>query len=178
MAVGACRRLRHVASIAANFEEPTTRKFQSVVVARTQEGLSIHEIGEWAEGACGYGPWVACTRDHLITAVRFLIVQRRLADLREEAPEVDTASVEQQARTIRTSLGRIKTVKTKLTAIDACSGSIGEDADRLREEVRTALSSIEAALRVGCSEKTRGGRYEASFGSSPVELGDTKYSAS
>jgi len=125
MAVGACRRLRHVASIAANFEEPTTRKFQSVVVARTQEGLSIHEIGEWAEGACGYGPWVACTRDHLITAVRFLIVQRRLADLREEAPEVDTASVEQQARTIRTSLGRIKTVKTKLTAIDACSGSIG-----------------------------------------------------
>jgi len=54
---------------------------------------------------------VACTGDQLLTAVRFLIVQRRLADLREVAPEVDAATVEQQARTIRTSLGRIKTVK-------------------------------------------------------------------
>ena len=124
-----------------------------IFVSRTQEGLSLREIGEWAEGACGYGPWVACTRDHLITAMRFLIVQRRLADLREEAPEVDTASVEQQVRTIRTSLGRIKTVKTKLSEIDACTGSIAEEADRLREEVRTALSTIEDALRVGCSKK-------------------------
>jgi hypothetical protein len=95
----------------------------------------------------------ACTGGHLITAVRFLIAQRRLADFREEAPEVDTASVEQQAGTIRTSLGRIKTVKSKLTEIDACSANIGEGADRLRAEVRTALSSIEAALRVGCSKK-------------------------
>jgi hypothetical protein len=44
-------------------------------------------------------------------------------------------------------------VKTKLSEIDACSGSIGEEADRLREEVRTALSTIEDALRVGCSKK-------------------------
>ena len=54
---------------------------------------------------------MACTGDQLLTAVRFLIVQRRLADLREVAPEVDAATVEQQARTIRTSLGRINTVK-------------------------------------------------------------------
>ena len=53
-----------------------------VYLSRTQDGLSLREIGEWAEGLCDYGPWVACTQQHLITAIRFLIVQRRLAALR------------------------------------------------------------------------------------------------
>jgi len=53
-----------------------------IYVSRTLDGLSAREIGEWAEGVCDYGPWVACTQQHLTTAVRFLIVQRRLAALR------------------------------------------------------------------------------------------------
>jgi hypothetical protein len=90
---------------------------------------------------------VACTQQHLITAVRFLIVQRRLATLRATAPEVDPASIEQQVKTIRTALGRIRTIKTKLTELGACSNVIDEQADHLREEIKEALSSIEDSMR-------------------------------
>lgn len=118
-----------------------------VYLSRTQDGLSLREIGEWAEGLCEYGPWVACTQQHLITAIRFLIVQRRLAALRVEAIELDSASIEQQVKTIRTSLGRIRTIKTKLTELGDCSDVIGAQADQLREEIKEAITSIEDALR-------------------------------
>lgn len=118
-----------------------------IYLSRTQDGLSLREIGEWAEGTSDRGLWVACTQPHLITAVRFLIVQRRLATLRAAAPEVDSASIEQQVKAIRTSLGRIRTIKTKLTELGACSDVIDEQADHLREEIKEALSSIEDSIR-------------------------------
>src|SRR5260370_30518681 len=97
-------------------------------VSRTLGGLSAREIGEWAEGACDYGPWVACTRQHLTTAVRFLIVQRRLASLRAVSPEVDSTSIEQQVEAIRTALGRIRTIKTKVTELAGWAEGINEQA--------------------------------------------------
>jgi tetrahydromethanopterin S-methyltransferase subunit B len=118
-----------------------------IYLSRTQDGLSLREIGEWAEGISDRGLWVACTQQHLITAVRFLIVQRRLATLRAAAPEVDSASIEQQVKAIRTALGRIRTIKTKLTELGACSDVIDEQADHLREEIKEALSSIEDSMR-------------------------------
>jgi hypothetical protein len=118
-----------------------------IFLSRTQDGLSLREIGEWGEGASDYGPWVACTQPHLITAVRFLIVQRRLAMLRAAAPEVDSASIEQQVKTIRTALGRVRTIKTKLTELGTCSDVIDEQADHLRDEIKEALSSIEDSMR-------------------------------
>ena len=124
-----------------------------VYLSRTQDGLSLREIGEWAEGACDQGPWVACTHQHLITAIRFLIVQRRLAALRSSAPEVDSASIEAQVKAIRTALGRIRTIKTKLTELGGCSTVIDEQADQLREEVKEAISVIEDAMRVANQKK-------------------------
>lgn len=118
-----------------------------IYLSRTQDGLSLREIGEWAEGVSDRGLWVACTQQHLITAVRFLIVQRRLATLRAAAPEVDSSSIEQQVKAIRTALGRIRTIKTKLTELGACSDVIDEQADHLREEIKEALSSIEDSMR-------------------------------
>jgi hypothetical protein len=118
-----------------------------IYLSRTQDGLSLREIGEWAEGTCDRGLWVACTQQHLITAVRFLIVQRRLAALRAAAPEVDSASIEQQVKAIRTALGRIRTIKTKLTELGACSDVIDEQADHLRQEIKEAISSIEDSMR-------------------------------
>ena len=96
-----------------------------------------------------YGPWVACTHQHLVTAVRFLIVQRRLAMLRAAAPEVDSTSIEQQLKVIRTALARIRTMKTKLTELGSCTHAIDEQADHLTGEIKEALSSIEDSLRAG-----------------------------
>lgn len=118
-----------------------------IYLSRTQDGLSLREIGEWAEGSCDQGPWVACTQQHLITAVRFLIVQHRLATLRAAAPEVDSASIEQQITVIRTALGRIRTIKTKLTELGTCSEVINEQAEHLREEIKGALVSIDDSIR-------------------------------
>lgn len=124
-----------------------------IYLSRTQDGLSLREIGEWAEGSCDQGPWVACTQQHLITAVRFLIVQRRLAALRMSAPEVDSASIEQQVKVIRTALGRIRTIKTKVTELGTCSEVINEQAEHLREEIKRALASIDDCMRNASPKK-------------------------
>lgn len=124
-----------------------------IYLSRTQDGLSLREIGEWAEGSCDQGPWVACTQQHLITAVRFLIVQRRLAALRMSAPEVDSASIEQQVKVIRTALGRIRTIKTKVTELGTCSEVINEQAEHLREEIKGALVSIDDSMRNASPKK-------------------------
>lgn len=104
-------------------------------------------------GACDYGPWVACIKQHLTTAVRFLIVQRRLASLRAVSPEVDSASIEQQVEAIRTALGRIRTIKTKVTELGGCTEVINDQASQLREEIKEALACIEDSIRSAQKEK-------------------------
>jgi hypothetical protein len=125
-----------------------------IYLSRTQDGLSLREIGEWGEGTSDRGPWVACTHQHLITAVRFVIVQRRLAALRIAAPEVDSASIEQQVKVIRTALGRIRTIKTKLTELGTCADVINEQAESLRDEIKEALVSIDDSMRSASDKKT------------------------
>jgi hypothetical protein len=89
------------------------------------------------------------TRAHLITAIRFLVVQRRLTALRAAAPEIDFAKIEQQVTAIRTSLGRIKTIKSKATELNLCSTAIDQQIDHLRDEIKEALFSIEDSMRAG-----------------------------
>jgi hypothetical protein len=120
-----------------------------IYLSRSQSGLSSREIGDWGEGSCNYGTWIACTHEHLLTAVRFLVVQQRLAALRAATPQVDSACVEQQLKAIRTALGRIRTIKTKVTDLGGCADVIDQQANSLRDEIKEALSSIEDSLRDG-----------------------------
>jgi hypothetical protein len=73
--------------------------------------------------------------------------------LRAAAPEVDSTSIEQQLKVIRTALGRIRTIKTKLTELGSCTLAIDEQADHLRGEIKEALSSIEDSLRAGQTKR-------------------------
>ncbi len=50
----------------------------AIYVSQSRDGLA-KEIGEWAEGTCDQGPFIACSDEHLITAVRFLIAQDQLS---------------------------------------------------------------------------------------------------
>ncbi len=120
----------------------------AIYVSKTRDGLA-KEIGEWAEGMVAQGRWVACTHEHLITAVRFLIVQERLQAIRAAAPSVDAASIEAQIQRIRTILGRIKTISTKVTDLRGSADEIQREAEAVRDEIRSALSEIEDALRGG-----------------------------
>lgn len=114
----------------------------SIFVSRNASGLA-NEIGEWAEGECGGGGFVACTYEHLTTAVRFLIVQKRLAALQACRQEIDAASVLSQVIRIRTALDRIKNINRKTNDIRSCAGEIENESAQLRADVRDALTTIE-----------------------------------
>jgi hypothetical protein len=118
----------------------------AIYVSKTRAGLA-KEIGEWAQGSSGAGPWVACTHEHLVTAVRFLIVQERLQQLRRAAPALDAASIESQVQRVRTCLGKITNIKTKVTNIREGADDIESEANALRRDINDALSEIENALK-------------------------------
>ncbi len=64
----------------------------AIHVSETAAGLA-KEIGEWAEGSCDSGPWVACTYEHLPLALRYVVVEHKIRKLREARPDVDTAVI-------------------------------------------------------------------------------------
>jgi hypothetical protein len=118
----------------------------ALYLSRNMDGFG-KEIGEWAEGQGELGPWVACMDAHLSTAIRFLIVQERLKELRAKVPEVDAASIVAQIQRIRTALERIKNINRYLTTVRSGADSIRDEAEGLRDEIRDALSNIEETMR-------------------------------
>jgi hypothetical protein len=118
----------------------------AIYVSRQSDGLG-KEIGDWGEGATNRGPFVACTHNNLFTALRFLIVQERLAQLRATLPEIDSAQMESQIQRIRTSLDRVKTINRKVSDVRGGAQDIQGEAELLRDEVRDALAGIDEALR-------------------------------
>jgi hypothetical protein len=117
----------------------------AIYVSRTHDGLAL-EIGDWAEGVCGRCQWVACTHQNLPTAIRFLIVQDRLARLRESCDQIDSHSIEAQLQAIRTSLGRVTKISKRVGDVRGGADEIQREAEALRDEIRGALSSVEDAI--------------------------------
>jgi hypothetical protein len=118
-----------------------------VYLSRTAEGLS-QEIGEWGEGVCDGGPYIATTHQQLLFAIRWLVLQHRLAAAQATTPDLDVAAVEDQVKRIRTRLGRVATIKRKATDVRSSADDIQAEAEALRDEVRNALVAIEDAVRV------------------------------
>jgi hypothetical protein len=118
----------------------------AIYLSRSPDGLG-REIGDWCEGHCELGPWVATSHDHLHTAVRFLIALHRLRTLRSETPEFDGAAVEGQIDRIRTALNRVKTINRKVTDVRSTAEEIGTEATAMRDEIRDALIAVEDAIR-------------------------------
>lgn len=118
----------------------------AIYVSKQSDGLA-KEIGDWAEGATNRGPFVACIHTNLFTALRFLLVQERLAQLRATLPEIDSSQIETQIQRIRTAVDRVKTINRKVSDVRCGAQDIQTEAEHLRDEVRDALSSVEEALR-------------------------------
>jgi len=114
----------------------------AIYVSRDAHGLA-NEIGEWAEGECACGSFVACTYEHLNTALRFLIIQKKLATLQACRQEIDAATVLAQIMRIRTALDRIKNISRKTNEIRSSAGDIENESGHLRAEIRDALTAIE-----------------------------------
>src|SRR5262249_195355 len=75
----------------------------AIYLSRTGQGLA-QEIGEWTEGECDRGPWIATLHEHLFVAIRFLLVMHRLVTLQQPEAVVDLAAVDGQIARIRTAL--------------------------------------------------------------------------
>ncbi len=124
----------------------------AIYLSRFPEGLA-KEIGEWAEGALESGYWVATTPEHLTTAIRYLITQLRLSELRSQKPRISLADIEAYLQRIRTSLRRITNINTQVTGLRQSTGAIETEAAAIKREVGDALLSIEQAIRTLSGEE-------------------------
>ena len=122
-----------------------------IYLSKDTTGLA-KEIGDWAEGECGSGPWIATTDDHLMNSIRFLILSHRIVVMKSEKPDVDAQSLEPQLERIRTSLKRIANINKKATAIRQGADYITQESEDLRDEIRGALVLMEDGLRIVTSE--------------------------
>lgn len=119
----------------------------AIFLCRSSNGLA-QEIGEWGEGACGQGLWVATTHHLLPTAIRFLVVQQKLELQRTSQQGIDTNSVEAQIQRIRTTLKRITNINTHINKLRENSNTIASEVDSLKLEIRDALDCIEDSITV------------------------------
>jgi hypothetical protein len=118
----------------------------AIYVSKTSDGLA-REIGDWAEGVCERGRWIACTGVHILTAIRFLLVQEHIARLRQQSREIDAASVDSQLQRIRTALDRVKKISRKTGEVRGLADEVQQEAEAMRDEIRSALVSIDDLVR-------------------------------
>lgn len=119
----------------------------AIYLSRSREGLA-KEIGDWAEGTCSRGNWVATTHEHLFIAIRLLLTLRRLADAQEGRPDIDCTAIKAQVVRIRTALKRITNINRNVGAIREQAGAIQDEGEALRSEIRDSLLVIEDAIRL------------------------------
>ncbi len=115
-----------------------------IYVSRTPDGLA-QQIGDWAELQTVHGPVVACTLEHLRTALRFAMVNLQLRQS-QACSQLDPEKVKQQVELIRNAMNRIRSINTKAGAIRSGADAITEEANQLKQEVHDALQNIELAL--------------------------------
>jgi hypothetical protein len=116
-----------------------------IYVSKTQSGLAA-EIGDWSELSCGHGPVIACTVEHLKTALRFAVVDTRLRAAAEARRELDVNTAEKELARFRTSLNHLAQVKRRVGEIREILPAIEDEADRMRSEIQDALDKIETLL--------------------------------
>jgi hypothetical protein len=133
-----------IASTAANAISARDATF-ALYVSRTPEGLAA-EVGEWTEGSCDGGRWIATTHEHLLVAIRFALLLHRMDQAERERDVVNAHAVAEQVDRIRTALRRVSTVKRHATSIRSSTDAIQEEVEQLNFDVRSALCAIEEQL--------------------------------
>lgn len=117
----------------------------AIVLGKTPEAFS-KGVGTWAEGSGKQGPWIACTIDHLMTALRLAIVKQQISQMRSLKKEVDADQISSQVTAIRTSLQKITTMKSAITKSKGHLNDLEGLSDDLKSDISTYLDAIEDAL--------------------------------
>jgi hypothetical protein len=119
----------------------------AVFLSHSREGLAL-EIGDWAEGTCEQGFWIATTHQFLIIAIRFLTILQRLNVVRNSQSSLDITAIEGQLSQMRTAIGRTRTIKRYLTEIEKSVVATKAETDALSTDIHATLKSIEQILSI------------------------------
>lgn len=118
----------------------------ALYVGRTPAAFA-KEIGEWADGRCQSGPFVACVDGLVEAALRYVVALVRLDDLQQSNREIDATAIQPYIAQVRTSVERTRSIKSKLTTIDSATVDIRRELDTLRSEIVGALEAVEGILK-------------------------------
>ncbi|MEW6498698.1 MAG: hypothetical protein AB1589_40295, partial [Cyanobacteriota bacterium] len=117
----------------------------AIFLSRTHQGLAA-EVGEWADGVCSQGIWVATTHELLTVAIQFLVVRHKLTEQQAHRSKLDYNAIESQIIRIQSSLDYITRINTDLTGLEEKTQGIRNKAQAMKTEIRSALTSISEAL--------------------------------
>ncbi|MEW6498755.1 MAG: hypothetical protein AB1589_40580 [Cyanobacteriota bacterium] len=117
----------------------------AIFVSRSRQGLAS-EVGEWTDGVCSQGIWVATTHELLTVAIQFLVVRHKLTEQQAHRSKLDCNAIESQITRIQSSLDYIQRINTHLTALQENTEGIRAKAQAMKAEIRSALTSISEAL--------------------------------
>jgi hypothetical protein len=115
-------------------------------ISKTHAGLA-QEVGDWTEGECAQGRFIACSAEHTTMGLRFAVVQTRTIALLASRPQTDVTAIGSQLQRIRTALRRVKTIKTKVGGIRKYADGVTREADELRREIDDGLTNMEEMTR-------------------------------
>lgn len=125
----------------------THRKAKAgIYVAKTRAGLAA-EVGEWAEGECDGGRYVATIHEHLITAARYILQHERVRLECASRPVPDVEAIESQLKRVQTTMDRVAEINRKVTVGRSALDAIRSEGEAIRTDVRDALLKAEEALR-------------------------------
>ncbi|MGI2906809.1 hypothetical protein [Tolypothrix sp. VBCCA 56010] len=131
---------RHLESAMARYEANS-----AIFLSHSLRGLG-KDVGEFGQGECQYGSWVATHHDMMNIALQFLILRQQLASQQTFNSQIDGAAIEGIVQQIESSLKHITQINTYLTDMEKNTEGIRDQAKALRKEIRSSLSEIMGAI--------------------------------
>lgn len=101
------------------------------------------EVGEWGEGTVDNHQWIACTEVGVRMALRWAVLQKRLADRMSRTTSVDPTVIAAQIGAVRQSLRNLSAVKTNSTNINKAVENINSTVDQLKREIESSIGILE-----------------------------------
>jgi hypothetical protein len=131
---------RHLESAMARYEANA-----AIFLSHSIRGLG-KDIGEFGQGECQYGFWVATHHDMMNIAIQVLILRQQLTSQQTFNSQIDGATIESQVQRIESSLRHITQINTLLTNMEKNTEGIRDSAKELRKEIRSSLEAITQAI--------------------------------
>lgn len=122
------------------------RKCDAGVYIRKDESQYAKGIGGYAEGAGMEGPWVAATKDAIITAIRHARVLVHLQKATTGRGVVDVNGAIKGLEKIRHAVRQVNGLTRTANEIAGKAGDVRTMAEALRSTIKAAVSDVEDTL--------------------------------